>query len=252
MAGMGGAVRLMHRLSGICATASAVLFSITATLHAEPAGCIPENCGEAPVSVKVQFSFERALHVVVAQLESISAGPTVLGHRVVTFKIESQFKGSLPTEPLQLLLDPYEIPAVDSSPQASRHVRLSDFEVLESNAELAGTEEAKKAYWEKLEALRKRVKKYGAEESQPVFVLPILITAFDDMLRNTDVPLRTGHRYALFIFERSVIAPDKPPPKGLATSGPSMPLDLYSLEGERGKQVLIALRQSQALSHKAN
>jgi hypothetical protein len=246
MAGMGGGLRLMHGLSGICATASAVLFSITATLHAEPAGCIPENCGEAPVSVKVQFSFERALHVVVAQLESISAGPTVLGHRVVTFKVERQFKGSLPKGPLQLLLDPYEVPAGDSSAQASKPVSPSDFEMLESNAELAGTEEAKKTYWEKLKVLRERLKKYGADESQPVFVLPIQITAFDDMLRTTDVPLRSGHRYALFIFEPSLIAPDKPPPQTRATSGPSMPLDLYSLEGERGKQVRLALRQSES------
>lgn len=210
---------------------------------AEPVCFGETGCGEAPIAEKVQVGFARALNVVVGELVSIESSPAAdFGEKVATFKIIKQYKGSLPEKPLQLLLDVYRVGG-DTS-RSSQSVRLQEFETLEREAEENGTENFKRVYLQKVKKLRERIDKYGADEIKPTYVLRINLSAFDESLRRTDVPLRIGQRYAIFIFAENVLAPDLSVPSKRKANGWALePPDVYSIEGERGKKVLTALEQ---------
>ena len=218
---------------------------VSAPASAEPIACFRDQpgCGEATVETKVRRSFDRATYVFVGQLESIqdsrSGGSKT---RIFTFKIGMQYKGALAGNVVRVSIDSDLTGGkmAGTSPQKS----LGEFEQLEAAAESVDTEKAKNQYEKRVASLRDEIQKSGAAESVPVHVVHLNLTMGDLYIRTTDIPMRIGERNAVFVFTKAAIAPDPNDDTGNLSSWYLDPVDLYSMNGERGKRALLALEQA--------
>jgi hypothetical protein len=214
-------------------------------LNAEPISCLPSQsgCGEAVIEKKVQSSYARAVNVFVGQLESIEDSKTGgSATRIFTFKIEGQFKGAIREKTARISIDSYQTGGKPTGAKPSR--RLAEFEQLEATAESVDTEEAKDLYLKRVMSLREEIKKKGSAEPSLTHVVPLILTAGDRVIRMTDIPMRIGESYAVFLFSKTAFAPDPKQKAGGVSSWAVEPVDLYSMNGERGKRVRAALEQA--------
>jgi hypothetical protein len=230
-----------------------VVLSIGGSLpvNAEPITCLPSQsgCGEAAIEKKVQASFGRAVSVFVGQLESIqdsrSGGSAT---RIFTFKLEKQFKGALAGKSPRISIDSYLTGGQGAAAKSSK--KLAEFEQLEAAAESVDTEEAKDLYLKRVTSLREEIKKNGTAEPSVTHVVPLILTAGDRVIRMTDIPMRVGERYAVFVFSKTAFAPDPKQEGSGSSSWIFDPVDLYSMNGERGKRVQAALEQASKAKRK--
>lgn len=212
---------------------------------AEPIACVPgqSGCGEAVIEKKVQTSFERAANVFVGQLESIqdsrSGGRNT---RIFTFNIGKQYKGALAGTVARVSIDSYLTGGkmAAAGPQKS----LGEFEQLEAAAEAVDTEKAKNRYLRRVASLRDEIKNNGAAEPALTHVVQLDISNGDLSFRHTDIPLRIGERYAVFVLSKSAFAPDPEQDTGNFSTWTFNPVDLYPMNGERGNRALAALEQA--------
>jgi hypothetical protein len=216
-----------------------------APASAEPIACFPDQkgCGELVVEKKVHRSFERAVYVFVGQLESVQDSRSgIKSTRIFTFKIEKPYKGALAGNVARLSMDSY---VTGGNPiGATRTANLHEFEQLEAAAEVADTEEAKKQYYRRLASLRENIKQNDAAETAPTHVVRLDISDGDRFLRRTDIPMRVGERYAVFVYSKAALAPDPEEESGNWSTWIIDPADLYPMNGERGKRALAALEQA--------
>jgi len=212
---------------------------------AEPIACMPvqKDCWEFGIETKMQTSFDRAVYVFVGQLESVqdskSGGSET---RVFTFQIGKQYKGALAGSVVRVSIDSYLTGGEMAGAGAQRS--LSEFEQLETAAESVDTEEGKNQYEKRLTSLRDEIQKNGAAESQPTHVVHLYLDLGDVLIRNTDISMRIGERYAVFVLSKAALAPDPSMDTGIFSSLVWHPVDLYSMNGERGKRALAALEQA--------
>lgn len=221
-----------------------------APARAEPIACGPgqRGCGEPLIEEKVRRSFGSAVHVFVGRLESVQdSRHGTAGTRIFTFRIERQFKSALTDDVARVSIHSYL--AGGEAPGAGPQRRLEEFEQLESAAELQYTENDRKRYFERVAALRGDIRKNGAADPVPTHVVRLDRSLGDIVLRTTDIPMRIGEQYAVFVFNEHVIAPD---PK-LDTSNVDFmvldPVDLYSMNGKRGRRALAALERVSRQGH---
>jgi hypothetical protein len=210
---------------------------------AETVACLPgqKGCGEVPLEQKIQKSFDRATNVFVGRLQSIQDSTTgTKATRVVAFKIEKQFKGALAGDLARVSIDSYLTGGARTG--AAPRVSLDEFERLEAEAESVDTEEAKTRYHGQVESLRREISKFGAAEKTPTHVVRLDLGSGDQFIRRTDIALRVGEKYAVFVFTPAAFAPDSKKSGGFITVVIE-PVDLYSLNGERGNRALTALKQ---------
>jgi hypothetical protein len=222
-----------------------VSIGILTPSSAEPIACLSgqKGCWEKVIETKVQTSFDRALYVFVGELESIqdskSGGSET---RVFTFKIGKQYKDTLSGNAARLSIDSYLTggTTAGAGPQKS----LSEFEQLEAEAESVETEEARNQNEKRVTSLRDEIKKNGAAESAPTHVVHLDLVLGDVPIRNTDIPMRIGERYAVFVLSKAALAPDPNEDTGILRSWIGDPIDLYPMNGQRGKRALAALEQA--------
>lgn len=211
--------------------------------RAEPITCGPgqPGCGEAVIEEKVKRSFDGAAHVFVGQLQSVqdskSGGANT---RIFTFEIRQQYKGALPGKIARISIDSYV--AKGKPPSAGPGRSLDEFEKMEAAAESVDTEEAKREYEARVESLREEIKKNGVAAPALTHVVRVRRASGDISIRDTDIPMRVGERYAVFVFSNLSIAPEPKNDTGKVHNWVANPVDLYPIRGERGKRVLAALK----------
>ncbi len=216
---------------------------------AEPIACLrgQKGCGEAVIEKKVQISFDRAASVFVGQLESIQdSGSGGRNTRIFTFQIGKQYKGALAGNVARVSIDSYLTGGklTGAGPQKS----LGEFEQLEAAAEAVDTEKVKNRYLERVASLRDEIKHNGADDPALTHVVQLDLYIGDLSFRHTDIAMRIGERYAVFVLDKSAFAPDPKEDTGKFSSWIFNPVDLYSMNGERGHRALAALEQA-ASSH---
>lgn len=219
-----------------------LLVGVSVEARAEPIACLPgqRGCGEPIIEEKVRRSFDRAVYSFVGRLESVEdSRHGTASTRVFTFTIERQFKGTLAGDLTHVSINSHL--AGGEKPGANALRSLGEFEQLETAAEREYTETDRNRYYERVTALRDDIRKNGAAEPAPTHVVQLDLSLGDIRLRMTDIPMRIGERYAVFVFNKNVIAPD---PDTRKYSFVLMdPVDLYSMNGKRGKRALAALER---------
>lgn len=219
--------------------------------RAEPIVCGPgqPGCGEARIEEKVQRSYDEAAHVFVGEIQSVqdskSGGANT---RIFTFEIREQYKGAFPGRTARISIDSYLAGGKTPAPGSTRS--LDEFEQLEAAAELVDTEEAKRQYEARVESLRDEIKKNGVATPAPTHVVRVFRGFGDILIRDTDIPMRVGRLYAVFVFSNLSIAPEPKNDTGKIHNWVADPVDLYPTRGERGKRVLAALKLASNRTHK--
>ncbi|HYJ40002.1 MAG TPA: hypothetical protein VEW08_04370 [Steroidobacteraceae bacterium] len=222
-----------------------VSIGILSTSRAEPIACLAgqKGCWELVIETKVRTSFDRAAYVFVGQLEAVqdskSGGSDT---RIFTFRIGKQYKDSLVGNVARISIDSYLTggKTAGAHPQKS----LDEFEQLEAAAESIDTEEAKNQYEQRVMLLRDEIKKNGSAESAPTHVVHLDLMLGDVPIRNTDIPMRIGERYAVFVLSKAALAPEPDKDTGSLKTWIGDPVDLYSMNDDRGARALAALEQA--------
>lgn len=232
---------MLKTIKSIVAVASValLLFMQAAVTHGELLCPVddPEckNRRESSLEEKVKRSATRAVTIAVVRLQSDrpTDGMHSSTHRELTFEIERTYKKTLPDRTLVIKVPVYRTGGTTPS---STPARLDDFERLEMQSELGDGELVSGVYQERVRALRKAVEQWGTADAQEISVLPVRLGSADVRYRTTDVPLRVGERYALFIMTEALLSANE----GLFV-GPVNTLDLYQLNGTRGERIVSLL-----------
>jgi hypothetical protein len=216
-----------------------LLFLRTAVTHGELLCPVadPEcqNRREASLEKKVKQSAAHAVAIVVGRLQSDQPtdGMASSTYRALTFDVERAYKKALPDRTLMMKVPVYRTggAALSRTP-----VRLDDFEHLEMQSELGNSELVSSVYQERVSALRKAVEQRGTDEAQEISVLSVALGSTDVQYRMTDVPLRVGERYALFLMTDALLSAADGRFVGAFNT-----LDVYVLKGTRGERIVNLL-----------
>lgn len=194
-----------------------------------------KNRREASLEEKVKQSATRAVAIVVVRLQADqpSDGMPSSTYRALTFEVEHTSKKVLPDRTLVINVPVYRAGAAALSRTPAR---LDDFERLEMKSELGNSALVSNVYQERVRALREAVEQRGTDETQEISVLPVMLGSSDAQYRMTDVPLRVGERYALFIMTDALLSGAEGRFVGAVNT-----LDVYALKGTRGEQIVSLL-----------
>jgi hypothetical protein len=242
---------MLKTITCIVAVASValLLFLKAAVTHGELLCPVddPEckNRREASLEEKVKQSATRAVAIVVGRLQSDQPtdGMPSSAHRAraLIFEVERTYKKALPDRTLVIKVPVYR---TGGTAPSSTPARLDDFERLEMQSELGNSELVSSAYQERVRALREAVEQRGTDEAQEISVLPVRLGSSDVQYRITDVPLRVGERYALFIMTEAMLSAAA---EGRFVIIADNALDVYALKGTRGERI-VSLLANQGLA----